>query len=216
MQRLLGTEYIIDKVLKMLDTNPWDDLGNWPADCVAYKGMKLSESKMKATVDDREPRTVGSNGALMEYPLFGTNLGYHSTERANRKSEIEELGEGTNLYFKFLKYFMLLFLWCTLLSGPAITFYAYGMQYDQVDDPVSKMIGLTTVGNLGPYREDMCSSGELPDTRNQASYVTFRCTNDKVITGLKHFGLAFQNETCTGHGSEKSVRTIDRCTYGNM
>ena len=30
----------------MLDTNPFDDLGNWPADAEKYKGMKLSESKM--------------------------------------------------------------------------------------------------------------------------------------------------------------------------
>jgi hypothetical protein len=39
MQKLLGTEYIIEKILKMLDCDPWDDLGNWPPDAFIYKGM---------------------------------------------------------------------------------------------------------------------------------------------------------------------------------
>lgn len=123
----MGTERIIEEVLKLLDTDPWDDLGNWNADAQIYKGMKLSESKMKNEIDHSEPRTIIQNGAITSYPLFGTKIGHHSTDRSNRKSEIEDLGEGTNLYFKFLIYFMFIFFWCTLFSGPAIAIYAYGM-----------------------------------------------------------------------------------------
>lgn len=56
MKRLLATEQIIEKVLGMMDLNPFDDLGNWPADAEKYKGMKLSESKMINEVNHKEPR----------------------------------------------------------------------------------------------------------------------------------------------------------------
>jgi hypothetical protein len=39
MKRLLGTEFIIENTLQLLDINPWDDLGDWPADAERYKGM---------------------------------------------------------------------------------------------------------------------------------------------------------------------------------
>jgi hypothetical protein len=42
MRKLLGTEFIVEEVLKMLDIDPWDDLGNWPADAIKFKGMQLS------------------------------------------------------------------------------------------------------------------------------------------------------------------------------
>ena len=75
MNKLLGTEYIIEKVLKMLDCDPWDDLGNWPPDAFIYKGMQLSNSKMLNEVANREPRTVGSDGKVAEFGVLSTNLG---------------------------------------------------------------------------------------------------------------------------------------------
>jgi hypothetical protein len=58
MNKLLGTEYIIEKILKMLDCDPWDDLGNWPPDAYTYKGMQLSNSRMINEVANLEPRTL--------------------------------------------------------------------------------------------------------------------------------------------------------------
>ena len=46
MKKLLGTEFIIEKILKMLDVDPWDDLGNWPPDAFVHKGMQLSNARM--------------------------------------------------------------------------------------------------------------------------------------------------------------------------
>ena len=57
LKRLTSTEIIIEKALKLLDTDPWDDLGEWPADAHIHKGMRLSESKMLNEIDVREPRT---------------------------------------------------------------------------------------------------------------------------------------------------------------
>jgi hypothetical protein len=109
-----------------VDTDPWDDLGNWQPDAERYKGMRLSHSKMINAIDHREPRTAAYDGRFEEFPLYNTEIGYHSVNRANRKSDIEELGEGTNMYFKFMKYFMFWFFIATLFSGPAISIYMYG------------------------------------------------------------------------------------------
>jgi hypothetical protein len=151
LKRLVGTQTVIDRAVALLDTDPWDDLGNWPADATAYKGMRLSEQKMKNEVDHREPRTSAFDGRLGEYSLIGADTGVHSTDRRARKSDIEELGEGTNLYFKFLKYWMLLFFIATCLSGPALAVFAYGMEYDQVAEPFVKWLSVASLGNMGSY-----------------------------------------------------------------
>lgn len=88
--------------------------------------MRLSHSKMINAIDHREPRTQIYDGRFEEFPLYNTEIGFHSTNRNNRKSDIEELGEATNLYFKFMKYFMLWFFIATLISGPAIALFMYG------------------------------------------------------------------------------------------
>ena len=215
MTKLLGTEYIIEKVLKMLDCDPWDDLGNWPPDAFIYKGMQLSNSRMINEVASREPRTIGPDGKVSEFSVVSTNLGYHSTTIPNRKSEIESLGEGNNLYFKFLKYFMTIFVICACLSGPQIAANSNGVEYQTYEGhPFNKWIARTFIGNMGNYLDLSCVSGNLPNTKNKASYVNFKCPKGKTVTELKHFGLAYQNQTCTGKNIYQSVETIDRCTMG--
>jgi hypothetical protein len=214
MKRLTSTEIIIDKALKFLDTDPWDDLGEWPADAHIHKGMRLSESKMLNEIDEREPRTSNYDGHASAYGLFGTNTGWHTTTIRNRKSDIEDLGEGTVLYFKFLKYMITLFFFCALFSGPIITVYLYGMGYDHIKDPIQKIAAFSTMGNLQANKDLSCSAAQLPETYNSASYISFKCDKGKKITNLTHFGLAYKNETCTGHGLDKKVNTIERCSFG--
>ena len=217
MNKLLGTEYIIEKVLKMLDTDPWDDLGNWPPDAFIYKGMQLSNSRMINEVANREPRTIGIDGKVTEFSVIGTNLGYHSTNVRDRKSDIESLGEGNNLYFKFLKYFMLLFAICACISGPQIAANSNGVEFQKYEtNNFAAWIARTFLGNIGSYLDLTCVSGNLPNTKNKASYINFKCPKGKSVTELKHFGLAYQNQTCTGKGINQSVDTIDRCTMGSM
>jgi hypothetical protein len=180
----METEEIIKGTLELLDTNPWDDLGNWTPDAERYKGMRLSNSKMQNEIDIREPRHSAYDGRVEEFPLFGTEIGHHSTDRDNRKSDIEVLGEGTNLYFKFMKYWMLVFFIGTIISGPAISLYMYGMQYDMITDWYTRMTGMATLGNLGTKEDRSCSSAYLPNSRNKASYIGFRCEHGKTITGI--------------------------------
>ena len=79
-------------------------------------------------VAQREPRTL-IDGKMESYPLFGTNTGWHTSTVSGRKADIEQLGEGTNLYFKFLKYFMVIFLVCSVLSLPSLMINEQGVTY---------------------------------------------------------------------------------------
>ena len=199
----------------LLDTDPWDDLGNWPADANIYKGMKLSESKMRNEVDLREPRSSGYNDTKSTLSLFGTHTGYHSDKRANRKSDLSELGEGNMLYFKFLKYLMMVIFLSTFLSLPAIATFTTQLQYDDVTIS-TKNFALSTFGNFGYYIDQSCSSASMPTVANSLSYIGFSCTKGKKLASLQQFGLAYKNQTCTGVGFKKTVKTLDRCSLGSM
>jgi hypothetical protein len=80
MKKLLGTEFIIEKVLKMLDCDPWDDIGNWAPDAYMHKNMTLSNSRMINQCINHEPRTLSPEGKMVQYPLFGTDTGRHSSD----------------------------------------------------------------------------------------------------------------------------------------
>jgi hypothetical protein len=60
------------------------------------------------------------DGKLDSYSILDAKTGWHRNSVDSRKSDIEQLGEGTNLYFKFLKYMMLCLILCTLLSIPSL------------------------------------------------------------------------------------------------
>ena len=132
-----------------------------------------------------------ADGSLQPYPIFGTSTGWHSTNKDSRKSDIEELGEGTCLYFKFLKYFMVIFFVAALISLPATFINLNGNEYDYVTDEYHKLLGYTTLGNLGSYVNQTCSSAYVPATINSASYIGLSCDEGKNLTNLDHFGLAF-------------------------
>lgn len=206
MKKLLGTEFIIEKILKMLDVDPWDDLGNWAPDAYVHKGMQLSNSRMINQVSNMEPRTLSSDGKMTPYPTWGTNTGRHSSVFKNRVSDIEPLGEGVCLYFKFMKYFMFIFFVCFVLSIPSMVINGNGGAFNEhTANPFKKMMALTTMGNIGSYQDLACQAAVLPDTSNKASYINFACPKGKTIQGLKHFGMAFQNQTCTGLGVYQKV-----------
>jgi hypothetical protein len=48
--------------------------------------------------------------------------------KSMRDSDIRHLGVGISVYFKFLKFMMILFLWFTFLSLPAYFLYYTGNQ----------------------------------------------------------------------------------------
>jgi hypothetical protein len=146
--------------------------------------MRLSNSKMNNEMHLREPRLRAADGHLNEYGFIETDTGFHSTDRNTRKSEIEDLGEGTNLYFKFLKYFMCIFFVATLLCIPALSLYMYGTHYGEIAD-FTQLTGFGSLGNLGTYLDAACASADLPQSRNKAAYIGFQCPPGKQITGIR-------------------------------
>ena len=64
---------------------------------------------------------------------------------------MEELGEGTNLYFKFLKYFMVLFFVASLLSIPIYIIYGSELMIKNDWDKESMFMVALTLANVGPY-----------------------------------------------------------------
>jgi hypothetical protein len=93
-----------------------------------------------------------------------------------------------------MKYFMLIFFVSFVLSIPAMVINANGGAFAEAEaTPFKKLMALTTMGNIGSSQDLDCKSAFLPDTENGASYINFACPTGKTITGLKHFGMAFQN-----------------------
>jgi hypothetical protein len=116
-----------------------------------------------------------------------------------------------------MKYFMFIFFVCFILSIPSMVINGNGGAFvNKESNPFSKLMALTTMGNIGSYQDLACQAAFLPDTENKASYINFACPKGTTIKGLKHFGMAFQNQTCTGLGIYQKVNTIDRCTLGSM
>jgi len=67
-----------------------------------------------------------------------------------RKSDLRELGVGITVYFKLLKFLMVLFLWFSFLSIPSYFFYYTANQRN--DEALGNFqIALTifSLGNLG-------------------------------------------------------------------
>ena len=217
MRYLPGSEAIIDKVLQMLDCDPTDDLLGWPADAEKSHGMCLSESKMKNEVTQREPRLVTKDGKIEKYSVFLTKMGWHSTSSQWRASEIDDsMGEATSLYFKFLKYYILIFFICSLFSGVAIAVYATQMEFDMANFSLEKMITLVSPGNLIPQTDITCASAIIPTAPWKPSQISFRCNNAMLLKSIKVFGLTQQDRSCSGFGTKTKLQTSETCTFDSM
>lgn len=86
---------------------------------------KLSYTKMMHVYNQRHPSRV-INGHRVPHKCCVARTGWHCICKSMRTSDIRDLGVGISVYFKFLKFMMLLFLWFTFLSLPAYFFYYTG------------------------------------------------------------------------------------------
>jgi hypothetical protein len=63
MKRVMATDAIILEALKLMETDPYADIGNWNVDATPYHpNARLSEQKMLNEVDHRELRQLGLGG----------------------------------------------------------------------------------------------------------------------------------------------------------
>ena len=70
------------------------------------------------------------------------------------------MGEGTVLYFKFLKYFMAVFLLAFGISVPSLLMYTRGLEYSDVKDAI-KEVG-SQLKDVGQAAKGKKRSGRKP------------------------------------------------------
>ena len=105
---------------------------------------------MKHEMNKRHSRKVTKNKTEL-YPLFETKTGWHTCCKRFRKTGLGELGIGVALYFKMLKYLMLMFALSTLISIPSFVLYCAGGSNSNTGHPVSVnyVLSALTLGNIG-------------------------------------------------------------------
>ena len=122
-----------------------------------------------------------------------------------------------------LKYLGFLFAIFTIMTIPCLMIYGSGVAYEDHDVFTQKWLAGTSLGSLDAGKELIASSAVAIPTKNLAGFMRIQCENDGKMTNLIHFGLAFKNETFMGSDSltrgtsmNKTIKTVDRCTYGSM
>ena len=75
-------------------------------------------------------------------------MGRHSTNKENRKSDLDQLGPGVILYFKMLKYLGLLFAIFTIVSIPCYMIYGSGVSFEDHEVSIQKWLAGASLGNL--------------------------------------------------------------------
>ena len=118
---------------------------------------------MISTINKTHPRekVMNEESKEMQYrqhPICKTNLGCHDCcSRERRRSDFDEYGVGTVLYFQFLKYMGCLFLAMAFLSIPSMLFFFYGTEL--TDYSLTKIVTAASLGNLGSSAP-VCKSAE--------------------------------------------------------
>ena len=135
LNSVLKTETLVEKLTRVVEDGE-DDIGDWAPDSEPHKDIlnNLSYTKMKNEINHREPRTFSKAGLIIKTPICFSSTGCHCTYKSWRKTDMENLGVGVNLYFKMLKYFGCVFFCFFLLSLYSILIYSSGNGYD--DHPV--------------------------------------------------------------------------------
>ena len=59
------------------------------------------------------------------------------------------MGVGLSVYFKMLKFFMIMFLWFVFLSLPAYFFYSTGNNTEKDSSSVKYVLSALSLGNIG-------------------------------------------------------------------
>lgn len=119
---------------------------------------------MQKVIDDTHPRVkVVSEDSkvvtLRKRPICASKTGSHNCcSRAQRKSDFQEYGVGTVLYFQFLKYMGCMFVLFFILAIPAMLFFFYGTEL--ADVTFTKVVTAASLGNLGSS-SPVCNSAKF-------------------------------------------------------
>ena len=127
-------------------------------------------------VSTRHPRQAKPDGTKVEHSCCRTRTGWHSSSKSWRHSDIRDMGVGISVYFKFLKFMMVLSIWFTLLSIPAYVLYVNGNQSGVVQLNLKWALSAPTLGNIGQCKFQFFNSSVAQNSCNYAS-LTGNLTN---------------------------------------
>jgi hypothetical protein len=84
-------------------------------------------------INHREPRGINEAGIVAPISVLKSKSGWHSESKARRKSNLEVLGPGVNLYLKMVKYLGCLFFLFAILSIPCYMLYFNSLKNQQLE-----------------------------------------------------------------------------------
>ena len=118
---------------------------------------------MQRVMDYEHPRiqTPNPETKLDEYksmPCCKTKTGWHGLCRQeSRRSDFDDYGVGSVLYFQFLKYMGCQFLIMFILGIPSMLFFYYGTELSETG--FRSVVQSVSLGNLGTA-SNTCGKGE--------------------------------------------------------
>lgn len=128
------------------------------------------------------PRRRNAKGKRVPYSILCSHTGFHFCCRCARRTHFKDFGVGVSLYFKFLKYMIMIFTLVSILNVPAFTFF---IGANTADSSTAR----TTLGNLG---SSQMSCGSLSSLN---SSIFFSCSYG-TLKQLGVFGMAIKESSC--------------------
>ena len=129
-----------------------------------------------------------------KFPIIKTTTGWHCFCRSLRRTDFKEFGVGHVLYFKFSKYFAMMFAVFTILSIPNYLIYSSGgnsqASGSSSDTTVRKYLSLLSMGNMAVCNIvflslihcialPICASGDI--VNNETATLSYACTEGGYI-----------------------------------
>ena len=145
----------------------------------------LSYTKMINVLNRKHPR-IHVDGTGVHIPILAST-GFHAPMKSVRKTKIDFMGTGMTLYFKFIKFMIVCLLIATVLSIPAMVFYAGdSKKSDNENTTIFTVVARTTLGNLGSTRPTCVKVETL--TSSEKSKATLFCEFG-TLRQIEMFGL---------------------------
>eukprot|EP00347_Sterkiella_histriomuscorum_P010278 403376914 len=126
------------------------------------------------------------------FTVFGTRTGWHLPCRRVRQTDLGDLGVGFCVYFKMLKFFMILFLLFAILSLPAYLLFFSGNKTEGEEITIKFILSAFTLGNIGQSQQT-CNYDTFGS--NSETYIPLLCSYG-TFEKIKNFGLAKSGTKC--------------------
>jgi hypothetical protein len=113
---------------------------------------------MKYEKDNEHPRKRDGQKPV-KMPCCATKVGRLGVWGQEESEFSSELSPGVSIYFKFLKFFVCMFLWFTIISMPTFWMYAGGNNSEVGGFDFKNLMTVLSLGNVGESTTSCLDSG---------------------------------------------------------